>query len=108
MRRHAWNSDLEPKVGTRLLTNCISLDLLPPNNSHHQDYYIFSRESLQTFICDCFVIVTGQGDNLEYITKHVCPKNPDHSRMAILKTPKRPLRNTVSFTLRLEGPTGDS
>ena len=26
----------------------------PPSNSHHQDYSIFSRESLQTFICDCY------------------------------------------------------
>ena len=26
----------------------------PPSNSHHQDYYIFSRESLQTFICHCY------------------------------------------------------
>ena len=30
------------------------LDLPPPSNSHHQDDYIFSRESLQTFICNCF------------------------------------------------------
>ena len=96
------------KSGNKTFDELHILGSTPPNNSHHQDYYIFSRESLQTFICDCFVIVTGQGDNLEYITKHVCPKNPDHSRMAILKTPKRPLRNTVSFTLPLEGPTGDS
>ena len=26
----------------------------PPSNSHHQDYSIFSRESLKTFICDCY------------------------------------------------------
>ena len=38
-----------------------------------------------------------------------CPKNPDPSKMAILRTPKTPLRNhTGSFTLPLEGPTGDS
>ncbi len=26
----------------------------PPSNSDHQDYYIFNRESLSTFICDCY------------------------------------------------------
>ena len=30
-----------------------------PSNSDHQDYYIFSRESLQTFIST----ITGKGDN---------------------------------------------
>ena len=26
----------------------------PPSNSHHQDYYTFSTESLKTFICHCY------------------------------------------------------
>ena len=36
----------------------------PPSNSHHQDYYIFSRGSLQTFIST----ITGRGDNPRYTT----------------------------------------
>ena len=30
------------------------LELPPPSNSDHQGYYIFNRESLWTFICDCY------------------------------------------------------
>ena len=33
-----------------------------PSNSDHQDYYIFSRESLWTFIST----ITGKGDNPSY------------------------------------------
>ena len=36
---------------------CYNLDLYPsPNNSQHQDYYMFSRESLSTFFCHCWVV----------------------------------------------------
>ena len=39
--------------------------LPPPSNSHHQDYYIFSRESQPK---PSFATVTGRGDNPRYVT----------------------------------------
>ena len=32
----------------------ITWNYTAPNNGHHQDYYIFSRESLSTFISDSY------------------------------------------------------
>ena len=38
----------------------------PPSNSHHQDYYMFNRESLPKLPKPSFVTVTGWGVDLNY------------------------------------------
>ena len=42
----------------------------PPSNSHHQDYYIFSRGSQPK---PSFATVTGRGDNPR-LSLYVCPE----------------------------------
>ena len=37
---------------------CIYLDLPPTHDAcHHQNYYMFCRESLYTLICHCYLVV---------------------------------------------------
>ena len=37
-----------------LLYEWYLLELSPASNSHHQDDFILNRESLSTFLCDCY------------------------------------------------------
>ena len=44
----------------------------PPSNSHHQDYYIFSRDPYKP----SFATVTGRGDNPKFLPKKTPQKFP--------------------------------
>ena len=57
-----------------LLYEWYVLELSPASNSHHQDYFILSRESLSTKKCDCYwmggrlkvCVLSGETSNISF------------------------------------------
>ena len=108
-----WSRGWGPCLWTlRLLNPCpnaqctehLSIGSTPSSNSHHQDHYIFSRESLSTFMCHYYWV--GSRSNLStYGLPSNVPRNPI---MFAIKRSRPIIWHSWPWPLQIVSPSPDS